>query len=342
MNKPDRPTLEDVALAAGVSTATISRCINEPAKVAEPTRNRVMAVIRQIGYTPNVGGRILASSRSNTVGAIIPSMANAMFASGLHAFQQQLAASGVTLLVASSGYDSAEELRQIRSLMAHGADGLLLIGASRPRETTEFLRMRNIPCVIAWSYKRDHRRVFAGFDNCKASRQMAEHVLQHGHRKVAMIAGNTRDNDRARHRIQGVRRAIKHHEKTTGLIAVVETDYSLKNGGDAFEQLMAGQDVPSAIICGNDVLAAGAILRAREKGYKVPDDVSITGFDDINLAAVISPQLTTVRVPQIDMGRAAARLLLQQLQRDSTPSSIEFETRIVQRESLAPPANNRR
>ncbi len=337
MKNPGQPTLEDVARAAKVSTATISRSINEPDKVAQATRERIQVTIDELGYTPNVGGRILASRRSNTVGAIIPTMANAMFAGGLQAFQHTLAESGVTMLVASSGYDADEELRQIRSLMTHGADGLLLIGAVRPDETTHFLRMRNIPCVLAWSYLADTDRVFAGFDNIKAARMITRQVIELGHRRIAMIAGASAGNDRARDRIEGVKRAIKNHRSTAKLQAVIEAPYSLENGGAALEKLMSDANPPTAVICGNDVLAAGAILRAREKGIKVPDDVSITGFDDISLASVVTPALTTVRVPQIEMGQAAAKLLLHQLRSGTQPESIEFDTEVVQRESLAAP-----
>jgi len=337
MKKPDYPTIEDVAQAAKVSTATISRTINEPEKVAEPTRIRIEAVIREMGYTPNHGGRVLASSRSNTVGAIIPTMANSMFASGLQAFQEKLADSGVTLLVASTGYDNDKELQQIRSLMTQGADGLLLIGESRAQESIDFLTLRKIPYVISWSFKPDPTRVFAGFDNSKAAYAMATKILELGHRRIAMIAGSSRDNDRASDRIEGVKRAVSSYGNNAKLIAIIEADYSVEHGGNAFEELMSSTKPPTAIVCGNDVLAAGAVVRAQKKGINIPKDVSITGFDDITLASVVSPPLTTVRVPQIEMGGAAAQLLLKQLSEEAQPASIEFDTEIVHRESLAAP-----
>ena len=340
MRKPNYPTIEDVAQAAKVSTATISRAINEPSKVAKPTRDRIESVIREMGYTPNHGGRVLASNRSNTVGAVIPTMANAMFASGLQAFQEKLAESGVTLLVASSGYDNEKEFYQIRTLVAQGADGLLLIGESRAPESIEFLNLRKTPYVISWSYQSDTDRVFAGFDNNKAAYMMANHVLKLGHRRIAMVVGNSRNNDRAKARIEGVKRAVKSYRNGATLTQIIQTDYSIENGGDAFEKLMSNIEAPTAIVCGNDVLAAGAVVRARSMGVDVPGDVSITGFDDISLASVVSPALTTVRVPQISMGGAAAELLLKQLFEEERPSSVEFDTHIVSRESLgSPPAN---
>ncbi len=341
MKNPDTPTLQDVARAANVSTATISRVVNEPSKVAKATRERVQQVIDALGFTPNIGGRILASNRSNTVGAIIPTMANAMFASGLQAFQETLSEASVTLLVASSGYSGEDELNQIRSLITHGADGLLLIGSARPVQTTEFLQLRKIPYVVSWCYQQDSSRLVAGFDNQKAAYLLTQEVLKLGHRRIAMIAGDTTGNDRASNRIAGVQQAVSEFGANASLIDVIEVDYSLESGGEAFAQLMSAATPPSAIVCGNDVLAAGATVRARQLGIVIPNDVSVTGFDDISLATAVSPQLTTVRVPQIAMGETAAKLLLQAIDGTNEPQSIEFDTSIVQRESLAPPGNIR-
>lgn len=337
MKKPVHPTLEDVSRAANVSTATISRSINNPEKVAPATRERIQEVIRELGYTPHSGGRSLASNRSNTVGAIIPTMANAMFASGLQSFQEELSTAGVTLLVASSGYDGRDEFRQIQTLITHGADGLLLIGAARLPETREFLTLRQIPYVVSWCYKPDSKLLFAGFDNHKAAYGMTMEVLRQGHRTISMIAGNSKGNDRASNRIEGVRQAIRDFGKDAELLKIIEAHYSQTDGGDAFAQLMQQTKAPTAIICGNDVLAAGAIVRARQLAIAVPQQVSITGFDDIDIATAVYPSLTTVRVPQKRMGRAAAKLLLELLFTDNTPASIEFETEIIYRESLAPP-----
>lgn len=331
--KPNSPpTLEDVARAAAVSTATISRAINEPAKVATETRVRIEQEIERLGYTPNFGGRVLASARSKTVGAVIPTMANAMFASGLQVFQEVLAESSYNMLVASSGYNTDTELQHIKALVAQGAEGLLLIGASRPKETTHFLNLRSIPYVIGWCYQPDDPRHFAGFDNTKAAFSIAQTVLDKGHRKIAIIAGHAAQNDRSKNRILGATSAIGAQENAK-LLSVVETDYTLDAGGDAFEQVWRQSNKPSAIICGNDVLAAGVIVRAKSQGIKVPEELSVTGFDDISLATVVSPSLTTVRVPQLEMGRTAATLMLELLNSRS-PLSIELPTEIVHRESL--------
>lgn len=338
MTKTSAPTLEDVARLAGVSTASISRALNDPDKVAKPTRDKIEAAIDALGYTPNFGGRALASNRTNTVGAVVPTMANAMFASGLQAFQEVLSEAGVNLLLATTGYDTEQELRQIKALIAHGADGLMLIGDARPQSTRDFLEKRRIPHVISWCFQPDASPMHVGFDNRAACYTATQHVLELGHRHIAMICGVRAGNDRATDRFDGVSAAIHDFGQGARLVRAVDAQYRLEFGGDAFETLMSDTPRPTAIICGNDVLAAGALKRARELGLDVPGDVSLVGFDDIGLASVVTPPLATVRVPQIEMGREAARLLLARLSGEEGGGPVELHTEFMPRASLGPPA----
>jgi len=321
------PTLDDVARRAGVSAATVSRCLNLPDRVRPETRARVEAVIEELGYTPHFGGRALASNRTNTIGAVIPTMENAIFALGLQALQDELSASGVTLLVAQSHYDPQREADQIRTLLGRGVDGLVLIGEARPDDTYRLLRERGVPFVLVWSHRSDCPHRCVGFDNRAAARQMAGRVLDLGHRRVAMIAGVTAWNDRASERVEGVREALAARGLELDPPYLVETAYALDASAEAAKRLLALSPRPTAIICGNDVLAAGAIRGARETGLAAPGDVSIVGFDDIELATVVEPALTTVRVPHRRMGRAAAQLLLRMVGSGDPGESIAFETR---------------
>lgn len=334
MKNREVPTLEDVALSAGVSTATVSRFLNDPEKVAKPTAKMIQKSIQKLGYTPNLGGRLLASNKIRMVGAIIPTMANAMFSNGIQAFQEELSKNGITLLIASSGYGSEQELEQVESLLASGAGGLLLIGTERTKKTSKFIKQRNIPSVIAWSYREGSSEFFAGFNNHAAAKELAQLVIAFGHKNIAMIAGISGNNDRAADRIQGVKDAIQDHPGSARLVNLVEAQYGMDAGGNAFEEIMSNPSKPTVIMCGNDVLAAGAIMRARKMGIRVPDDVSITGFDDLNIASAVSPALTTVRVPHRAMGKAAAEILLKLIHKDSNAKSIELKTEIIQRQSL--------
>ncbi len=337
MNKSTAPTLEDVARMAGVSTASISRALNDPDKVSKPTREKIEAAIDALGYTPHFGGRVLALSRTNTVGAIIPSMANAMFASGVQAFQEVLSEAGVNLLVASTGYDPEHELRQIKALVGHGADGLLLIGSARPQATQDFLKKRGVPHVLSWCFRQDPGRTFVGFDNRQAAYDATSRILAEGHRRIAMICGLRQGNDRAQDRYDGVQAAIADFGQGAQLLQVMEAKYRIEYGAEAFAEIMRTNPAPTAIICGNDVLAAGALMRARDLSVDVPGRVSLVGFDDIGLASVVTPPLATVRVPQIEMGRVAARVLLDRLSGAPEVDSVELNTEFIHRGSLAPP-----
>jgi len=337
MIKPEIPTLEDVARNAGVSTATVSRCLNSADRVSQKTRDRVMEVIKELGYTPNFGAQALASKRTNTFGAIVPTMNNAIFASGLQAFQETLGSKGATLLLASSYYDRQTEEAQIRSLVSRGADGLLLIGTKRSERIYSYLEDRQIPFVIAWNYHAHETRSCVGFDNLAASHALARHAIDLGHRKFAIISSHTTHNDRAEGRVRGIQKALKEANIQMSDQSLIECDYSIETGSSAFLQLMKSQDAPSVVMCGNDVLAAGAIKQARKMGLSVPGDISITGFDDIELANVVEPELTTVHVPHRSMGRMAGDILLKKIADPSYHETIKLPTRIVRGASLAAP-----
>ena len=333
MDLPIRPKLEDVAKAAKVSTATVSRCLNDPQKVTTATRERVLDAVQRLGYTPNFGGRALASKRTNTIGAVIPTMDNAIFARGLQAFQEALSAAGVTLLVSSSGYDAEREADQIRALVGRGADGILLIGTARLPSCYEFLRRFGTPYVIAWSLAEpcDHA---VGFDNLAAARKMTERVIALGHREIAMISGITAMNDRAASRVEGVRAALAAAGMNAAALPVEEVRYAFDEAGEAFDRLMSNRLPPTAVICGNDVLGVGGIARAKARGLQVPRDVSITGFDDIDIASIVEPALTTVHVPHRRMGAAAAELLLAIIDGKPVERHLVLETEIIERGSL--------
>ncbi|MEM1431805.1 MAG: LacI family DNA-binding transcriptional regulator [Pseudomonadota bacterium] len=334
------PTLEDVARHAGVSTATVSRCLNSPERVVERTRLKVLHAVRELGYAPNFNARALAAKRTNTFGAIIPTMENAIFAKGLQAFQEELGTHGITLLVASSSYSPDLENDQVRALVARGADALLLIGHDRTPETYAFLERRKIPYVIAWAYAPDEPRLSIGFDNRQAMRVLTRKVLEFGHERLGFITAPRATNDRARGRYQGACDAMAEHGLDPTSMTVRETTYGIEEGGDAFEDMMAAPAPPTAVLCGNDVLAAGAIKRAREMGLTVPQDVSITGFDDIELAEIVTPAITTMHVPHREMGRRSAELLVGLCNGEPTGRSLELEASIRWRESLGPVARS--
>lgn len=331
------PTLQDVARAAGVSTATVSRCLNSPDQVIEATRQRVLEAVQQLGYSPNFGAQAMAAKRTKTIGAIIPTMENAIFARGLQAFQEELRRMGYTLLVASSSYRTDVEEEQIKTLVARGADALLLIGHDRSLAIQEFLKVRGVPVLVAWSYDATAAFPSIGFDNRLSMRRLADRVIELGHTDIAVISANITGNDRARSRVEGIRDAMMTAGLSADSLRIIQTDYGIGTGAAAFERLMSDNGRPTAVICGNDVLAAGAIGRARELGIDIPGDVSVTGFDDIELARLVTPAMTTVHVPHRDMGQRAARMLVDMVENRHPPQSECLEASLCERASLRPP-----
>lgn len=330
------PTLADVARRAGVSTATVSRCLNTPARVQEATRKRVMEAVGALGYAPNFSARALAAKQTNTVGAVIPTMENAVFARGIEAFQAELARAGKTLLIASSAYRPELEDAQVRTLVARGADALLLIGYDRDPALYAFLERRAVPTLVAWSHDPRLPQPAIGFDNRASMAALAREVLRLGHRSIACISAPTQRNDRARGRVEGIRDAMAEAGIDPASLHLVEIDYGIETGGEALRAVLRDAPGTTAVLCGNDVLAVGALRAARGIGLSVPDDLSVTGFDDIDLAMLAEPALTTVRVPHREMGRRAAQLLVAALDAGTAPGGLRLATGLCLRQSLGP------
>ncbi len=334
--------LADVASRAGVSTASVSRALNTPEKVSEALRARVDAAVRELGYIPSGAARALASRQSRAMGAVVPTLDNAIFANGINALQRRLHALGYALLIACSDYDREQEVEEIRALLSHGVEGLMLVGASHDAQLFRLIEQRGVPMVHCWTYDPTSPFPCIGFDNRVAARRVAKHLLDLGHCRIAMIAGITRGNDRAAARLAGVREALAARGLALEPHRLVESRYDVAEGRQALRALLVGDGPkPTAVICGNDVLALGALLECQAAGIAVPDELSITGFDALRLSAHLQPPLTTVRVPSEEMGVRAAEFLVARRRGDRPLSHVEVETSLVLRATTAPPDGRR-
>ncbi|MCB2099833.1 MAG: LacI family DNA-binding transcriptional regulator [Rhodobacterales bacterium] len=330
------PTLRDIAEAAGVSTATVSRVLNSPDAVRPALRERVSRTIAELGYVPHGAARALASQRSRTIGAIIPTLDNAIFAAGIEAFERRLDQDGYTLFVALSDYDPQHELRHMRGLLGRGVDGMLLVGGLHEAASYDLIRRQGRPYVNTWVHDPRGGHPCIGFDNRSASRRAAEHLLDLGHRRIAMIAGVLAFNDRARERVAGVRDALAARGLDLADADLVERRYDIAEARQAMGQLLEGPRPPSAVVCGNDVQAIGALLECQARGVAVPGQVSIIGFDDLPLTAHLAPALTTMHVPSRDMGRRAAEYLLDRLAGRPAAPALELAVDLVVRGTTGP------
>jgi len=331
--------LADVAQLARVSTATVSRALTCPDKVKPATAARIRQAVQELGYVAHGAARALASRRTHTIGAVIPTLDNAIFANTAHALQKTLDDAGYTLLLASHEFDAEVEARVTRALIERGVDGLVLLGATHHPSVMRMLDTQQIPYVLTWALDASGRHPCVGFDNRAAAIRVASYLLDLGHRDFAMISGITSGNERATERLEGVRQALSDRGITLAADRVVEKPYTLSAGRDGLREMLRGAPRPSAVICGNDVLAIGALAECHAQGIAVPREISVTGFDDLEMSAVVTPGLTTVHFPTAELGTFAAQHLLARLAGKPFEARIELPVELVVRGSTAPPAS---
>ena len=330
--------IRDVAQHAGVSTATVSRALNSPDSVRPALRERIQATIEEIGYIPHASARALASRRTRTIGAIVPTVDNAMFAQGLQALQTYLSAQNYLLLLATSEYDLDVELKQARNLIERGIDALILRGDLRHPTLRKTLRSRNIPFVNVGAYRSDLAHASIGVDNVAAGRCIARYVTGLGHRKVALVSAHSANNDRAQARQAGVLEVLDGLGCAPPPRWHLHVSYRLDEARDAARALLRDGPRPSAVICGNDVIAYGVMLEAIRLGVAVPDALSVAGFDDLDWSRHLHPTLTTIHIPTNEIWVRAGRYLVDLLTGGTPLTHQKVEFSLVVRESTAPPA----
>ncbi|MDX1606133.1 MAG: LacI family DNA-binding transcriptional regulator [Candidatus Competibacterales bacterium] len=329
--------LSDVARRAGVSTASVSRVLNSPERVSPATRSRVETAIAELGYIPHGAARALASRRTRTIGAIVPTLDNAIFAACISALQRRLKQAGYTLLLACSDYQPQEELRECLALLGRGVEGVMLVGARHDPRLYALLADKAVPHVDSWVHDPASVHPCIGFDNRRAAARITEHLLALGHRRIAMVAGQTRHNDRAADRVVGVCETLRARGLDWPGDYLIEQPYGIAEGREALRRLWTLRPRPTAVIGGNDVLAFGVLLEALAAGIRVPQDLSVTGFDDLPLASHIQPPLTTLRVPSAGIGTLAGDYLLARIAGETPPSRREVEVELVTRATTAAP-----
>lgn len=329
--------LRQVARAAGVSTATVSRAINRPEIVSQDLRDRIAAVVKQLGWVPDGAARALTTRRSQTIGAVFPTLSVGDFARATHAIQAELLTSGYTLLLACSEYDLDLEFQQVRKFAEHGVDGLILVGQAHHPDLAGLLTQRQMPFVNTFVYDRSTHGSCIGPDNHRALMAMTDYLADLGHLRFGVIAQSTRNNDRSSARLEGVRDALAQRGLAVRPQHFAVGEWSIAEGRALFRRVMAAEPTPTAIICGNAHLAVGAVLEALAMGLKVPEQVSIVGYDDIEVMSHLPVPVTTVRVPGEVIGRGAAKILVERLGGRSADISLETEAEIVVRASSGPP-----
>jgi LacI family transcriptional regulator len=332
MNKP--VDVYEVARRAGVSPATVSRVANQPHLVADATKARVHVVMQALHYVPNVSARALSRGRTHLVGALIPHLGYSVFADYMDAVQRTCADAGYSLVIGVHHFDPRDELRQAQNLTQVGVDGLLLVGFRHAPALFELLAQRNLSYLCTSVFDPNSAHPNVGYDNYQAGVQIAEHLLVLGHTRFAVVTGYTRKNDRMAARLSGFRATLNARGIALPREAVFEGDYSIGEGRRGFDSVYE-RAAPTALMCGNDVIALGALMAAQARGLEVPRELSLVGFDDIEWTEHFSPALTTMRVPSAAMGREAARSLLARVEGRAAPHAVQIPLQLIERGTTA-------
>ena len=298
-------TLQQIAFHAGCSLATVSRVLKGEGPVSDEMVRRVRRAAAELGYRPQPATGRAASRSQPIVGVLVPSVTNPVFAASLGGIQHRLQAANHGVLIAQSNYDPALEARAVRSLLEQRPTGLILTLCDA--KTSEALSAALPPTVLLNNRPVARFAAAVTVDNYRAGFELTRHMLDHGHRRILVVSGHFRSSDRARLRYDGYSAAMR--EAGVQPMEAVEIPFV-----DGYENLdlatVLTQHRPTAIIASNDLLALGVIAALRREGLAVPDDVSVAGFDGIALGRLMSPTLTTISMPDGDMGLAAAALLL--------------------------------
>lgn len=329
-------TVQDVAKLARVSTATVSRAINNPDIVRKDVRQRVFAAIEKLGYIPNNAARALRQNATRLIGVIIPTLKYALYTEFVEALQIELLANGFSAVLTTSDYSLQSEYEQANLLIQRGAQGLVFVGHQRDPKLQALLRSTQIPHVDAYAYDPASSSGTIGFDNAEAIASSTDYLISLGHTRLAMLSGITANNDRATARTEGFRRALSRKKlKSQG--NVFEANYTIEGGRKAFRSMWESGLFPTGVVCGSDMLALGAMLECEALGLSIPGDISIMGFDNLEFAAHLHPPLSTVEVPSSAMGRQTGAYIVQRCRGSHPMNHTKFETKVIVRKTTDRP-----
>lgn len=334
-------TIFDVAREAGVSFSTVSRVINHKEYVKESTRLKVQTAMQRLGYVANLKARSLAGGRSQVIGVLIYDLETSYTVQIMRGIDKQISALDYDMLIATTHQRRVKETNYVVKLAQGLVDGLLIV---LPRNLDAYvadLHRMGVPYVLI-----DHPGQGAADTAIQATNFLGaysaiQHLLELGHTRIGVITG-PEDLASAHDRLAGYRAALADHGVAIDEQLAVAGDYQKEGGVQGGCRLLDLAHPPTAIFASSDLMGMGVLQEAQSRGIRVPDDLSVVGFDDIDEAALIVPGLTTVRQPLEEMGRVATRLLVERIEDPGTrPQQLELATELVIRGTTAPPSPNR-
>ena len=305
-------TMKDVALKAKVSTATVSRALMNPDKVSQATRNRVEKAAREVGYFPQPMGRNAKRNESRTILVIVPDICDPFFSEIIRGIEVTAASHGYLVLIGDCAHQNQQEKTFIDLIITKQIDGMLLLGSRLPFDAS-IEEQRNLPpMVMANEFAPELELPTVHIDNLTAAFGAVNYLYEQGHKLIGCIAG-PEEMPLCHYRLQGYVQALRRCGIMVDPQYIARGDFSFEAGSKAMQQLLDLPQPPTAVFCHSDVMALGALSQAKRQGLKVPEDLSIIGFDNIDLTQFCDP-LTTIAQPRYEIGREAMLLLLDQMQ----------------------------
>lgn len=330
-------TMKEVAEKAGVSTATVSRALMNPEKVSAATREKVEAAAKSVGYSPHPLTRSIKRNETHTILVIVPDICDPFFSEMIRGIEITAARHGYLVLIGDCAHQNQQESSLMDLMVTRQIDGMVLLGSRLPFDTRSDDVRHLPPMVMANEFAPELELPTVHIDNLTAAFEAVNHLLKYGHRRIACLAGPD-EMPLSQYRLQGYIQALQRSGIAIDNACIVRGDFTFEAGKEALKTLMALANPPEAVFCHSDIMALGVIAQAKNMGLRVPEDLSVIGFDDIELAQYSDPPLTTVAQPRFAIGAEAMMLLLEQLEGKTVSNGsrlLEFKLEI--RASTAPP-----
>lgn len=332
-----QPTIRDVARQAGTSVSTVSRVLTGQGPVAEETRQRIADAIKTLGYQPNALARGLVQKRTFTIGVVLPDVANPFCAEVLRGMGDVAAAHRFHLLLVNADLSIAKEAEGIAVLREKQVDGLIYTSGMVTENHHEIFRRLGRPVVLAATFDPDGALPAVLVDSRRGAQLAMDHLISLGHRRIGVVNGPQTDLVAGAPRWQGYQEAAQARGVTLAPQWVAEGDYKLESGYWAMDRILNQKEQPTAVVAASDLMAIGAVNAILDRGLRVPEDISVVGFDNIWLAGAVRPPLTTVAQPMYDMGAKAVALLAQAIAGQGEPATQWIQPHLVIRGSTASP-----
>lgn len=324
-------TLRDVAKLAGVAPITASRVLNTPEQVSVDVRQKVLDAVQRTGYVPNRMAGGLASSRSRLIAAVVPSTVMSVFMPTIEALNDTLFDAGYQLMLGQSSYSASREESLLEAIIGRRPDGIFLTGILRPGLGRTRLMASGIPVVETWDLTPTPIDMLVGFSHADIGREVARFLMGKGRRRLALIRA---EDERADRRASAFTDAVVRAGFGPVAVVNVGASRSLLSGRKALGELLAQAPDVDAVFCSSDLLALGVLTEARERGIAIPDQLAIMGFGDVPFAADMAPALSTVHINGVDIGRLAARSLIDRAEgREVAQRVVDVGFSIVERET---------